>query len=110
MTLKIKESSSSKEAKKNSSRVFENESTCGDHSDTKKKKKPKTKPSIKIDFISSSISTKDYAKNFEKDRIKLGLNDFAKIQYALNERSTDLLIKTLVLTSSIKECIIKHLL
>ena len=36
MTLKIKEGSFSKEAKKNLSIIFENESTCGDNSYTKK--------------------------------------------------------------------------
>ena len=35
MTLKIKEGSSSKEAKKNLSSIFDNESTCWDNANTK---------------------------------------------------------------------------
>lgn len=108
MTLKIKEGSSSKEAKKNLSSIFDNESTCWDNAYTKKEWTPKTKPSIKIDSIASSTSTKDYNEKFKKGRIDL--NGIINIQFALNERSSDLLIKTLILISSIKEGIIKHLL
>ena len=108
MTLKIKEGSSSKEAKKILSSIFDNESTCWDNAYTKKEWTPKTKPSIKIDSIASSTSAKDYNEKFKKGRIDL--NGIIKIQFALNERSSDLLIKTLILISSIKEGIIKHLL
>ena len=74
----------------------------------KKEWTPKTKPSIKIDSIASSTSTRDYNEKFKKKRIDL--NGIINTQFALNERSSDLLIKTLILISSIKEGIIKHLL
>ena len=80
----------------------------GDHSYTKKEKKPTTKSSIKIDPFSSSTSTRDYNEKFENG--KIDLNDIVKIQFTLNERSSNLLVKTLMLTSSITEGIIKHLL
>ena len=108
MTLKIKEGSSSKEAKKNLSSIFDNESTCWDNAYTVKEWTPKTKPSIKIDSIASSTLTKDCNEKFKKGRIDL--NGIINIQFALNERSSDLLIKTLILIYSIKEGIIKHLL
>ena len=47
-TQKIKKGNSSKEAKKNLSSVFENESTCGDHSYTKKKKNLQQNQALKL--------------------------------------------------------------